>query len=88
MIYTTTVKNETGIHARPAKVLVQEASKFVSDIKIKANDICVNCKSIMSVLTLGATKGTDIEINIIGEDEKEAYTAIKELFDNNLNEPE
>ncbi|MCR2032940.1 HPr family phosphocarrier protein [Anaerofustis stercorihominis] len=87
MIYSTTVKNETGIHARPAKVLVQEASKFVSDIKIKANDISVNCKSIMSVLALGATKGTNVEIDISGEDEKDAYNAIKYLFENNLNEP-
>lgn len=88
MIYSTTVKNKTGIHARPAKVLVQEANKFNSDIKIKANDIEVNCKSIMSVMALGAVKGTQVEININGDDEKNAYKAIKELFDNNLNEPE
>ncbi len=88
MIYSTTVKNKTGIHARPAKVLVQEANKFTSDIKIKANDIKVNCKSIMSVMALGAVKGTPIEIEINGNDEQDAYNAIKELFDNNLNEPE
>ena len=88
MIYSTTVKNKTGIHARPAKVLVQEANKFNSDIKIKDNDIEVNCKSIMSVMALGAVKGTQVEININGDDEKNAYKAIKELFDNNLNEPE
>ena len=43
MIYSTTVKNKTGIHARPAKVLVEEAGKYSSDIKIKANDIETNC---------------------------------------------
>ena len=53
MIYSTTVKNETGIHARPAKVLVQEASKFVSDIKIKANDIRdVYKRQYQSILSL------------------------------------
>ncbi|WP_290771123.1 HPr family phosphocarrier protein [Anaerofustis sp.] len=88
MIYSTTVKNKTGIHARPAKVLVEEAGKYSSDIKIKANDIETNCKSIMSVMALGATQGTDIQITINGSDEQEAYEAIKSLFENNLNEPE
>ena len=88
MIYSTTVKNKTGIHARPPKILVEEANKYKSNIMIKANDIKVSCKSIISVMALGAVKGTKVEITINGEDEQNAYEGIKNLFDNNLNEPE
>lgn len=84
--FSTIVSNDTGIHARPAKVLVEEASKFTSDIKIEANDVCVNCKSIMSVMALGATKGTNVKIVVNGEDEETAIKTLKDLFKNNLYE--
>ncbi len=84
--YSTVVQNESGIHARPAKVLVNEAKKYKSEIKIKANGKVVNAKSIISVMTLGAIKGTPVELTFSGEDEEFAYNSIKSLFDNNLYE--
>lgn len=86
-ILSRVVENETGLHARPAKVLVQESQRFKSEIKIYANGICANAKSILSMMTLGAAKGTEIEIRISGVDEAEACKAIDTLFDNKLNEP-
>lgn len=73
-----TISNETGLHARPASQFVQKASKFKSDIKIVFNDKEVNAKSIMGVLSLGISQGTEIVLKAEGEDESEA---VKELID-------
>lgn len=67
---------ETGIHARPATLLVQAAGKFQSDVKLAYKSKEVNLKSIMAVLTLGAGKGADITITINGEDEEAAMDGI------------
>lgn len=86
-ILSKVVENETGLHARPAKVLVQESQRFQSKIEIYANGTCANAKSILSIISLGAVKGTEMEIRISGVDEVEAYKAINILFVNKLNEP-
>ncbi len=71
---------ETGIHARPAVMLVQAAAKFSSEIKITYRDKTVNLKSIMAVLTLGVTQGADIAISCEGEDEVTAMDAITQAM--------
>ena len=53
-----TVINVLGLHTRAAAKLVALASKFESKIEIQKNDQAANCKSIMSIIVLGATKGT------------------------------
>lgn len=68
---------ETGIHARPATLLVQTASKFNSDIQLVFNGKSVNLKSIMGVMSLGVSQGADVTITAEGEDEVEAMEAIK-----------
>lgn len=70
------IVSETGIHARPATLLVQAASKFQSEVKLAYNGKEVNLKSIMAVLTLGARKGADVTITVKGLDEKEAMEGI------------
>ena len=67
---------ETGIHARPATLLVQAASKFGSDINLEYNGKSVNLKSIMGVMSLGVGKNADITITADGDDEKDALDAI------------
>ncbi|MBO1180324.1 phosphocarrier protein HPr [Lactobacillus delbrueckii] len=69
---------ETGIHARPATLLVQAASKFGSDINLEYNGKSVNLKSIMGVMSLGVGQGADVTISAEGDDEKEAIAAIAE----------
>lgn len=68
---------ETGIHARPATLLVQTASKFNSDITLTYNDKSVNLKSIMGVMSLGVGQNADVTISADGGDEADAMTAIE-----------
>jgi len=68
---------ETGIHARPATMLVQTAGKYSSDITLEYNEKSVNLKSIMGVMSLGVGQGSDVTITIEGEDEEEAMDGIK-----------
>ena len=72
--------DETGIHARPATMLVQTASKFESDIQLDYNAKKVNLKSIMGVMSLGVGKDAEITIYAEGSDEKEAIDAISEVL--------
>ncbi|MBQ5152922.1 MULTISPECIES: phosphocarrier protein HPr [Staphylococcaceae] len=72
--------DETGIHARPATMLVQTASKFESDIQLEYNAKKVNLKSIMGVMSLGVGKDAEITIYAEGSDEKEAIDAISEVL--------
>lgn len=71
-----TVKNKQGLHARPAALFVQVANKFDSRITVSRDQEEVNGKSIMGILMLGAEKGSEIIIEIEGDD---AHLAILEL---------
>ncbi len=73
------LKNETGLHARPASIFVKEATKYTSDIKIMKDDKKYSAKSIMGILSLGAGKGDKLTIIADGEDEKQAVEALKAL---------
>ena len=75
-----TVTSETGIHARPATLLVQAASKFNSDINLEYNGKSVNLKSIMGVMSLGVGQGADVTITADGDDAKEAIEAIADTM--------
>ena len=71
---------ETGIHARPATILVQTASKFASDITLTYNGKSVNLKSIMGVMSLGVGQNADVMISADGDDEKDAIAAIADTM--------
>ena len=76
------ITNKTGLHARPAALLVKTTAKFKSDIKISKDGYEVNAKSIMGVMTLAAENGSIVEVCADGPDEKEAIHAIEELITN------
>lgn len=76
------VIDETGIHARPATILVQTATKFDSDIELEYNSKKVNLKSIMGVMSLGVGKGAEVTIYADGKDDVEAIEAISETLSN------
>lgn len=82
------VINPLGLHARAAAVLVRLAGKYESKIIIARTDknVIADAKSILSVLTLAAAKGTHLEISVNGEDEAEAFKAICEVFENGFGE--
>ncbi len=80
------VTNKLGLHARPAAMLVQKASKFKSEIKLQKEDIEVNAKSILSVMMLAAEVGTFLIIKAEGEDQEEAVATIAKLFEEKFGE--
>ena len=71
---------ETGIHARPATMLVQAESKFSSDINIEFSGKSVNLKSIMGVMSLGVGQGADVTITADGDDAADAVAAISDTM--------
>lgn len=71
---------ETGIHARPATLLVQTASKFNSDINLEYKGKSVNLKSIMGVMSLGVGQGADVTITAEGADEADAIKAVDDTM--------
>ncbi|AIM24680.1 phosphocarrier protein HPr [Melissococcus plutonius] len=71
---------ETGIHARPATLLVQTASKFNSDINLEYKGKSVNLKSIMGVMSLGVGQGSDVTITVDGSDEADAISSIMDTM--------
>lgn len=81
-----TITNDTGLHARPASVFVSTAAKFNSELMLQKGDKQINAKSIMGVLSLGITKGTEIIISAQGSDEEEALRVLVELARSNFNE--
>jgi phosphocarrier protein len=76
------VVNPLGLHARAAASLVRLAGTFQSEIKIRRTDnaVVADAKSILSVLTLAATKDTEVEIETEGRDEKEAISQLERIF--------
>lgn len=83
---TVTIKNRAGIHARPAALLVKTANNFAADIYIEKDGERINGKSIMGIITLGATYNTPLKIIADGEDEAQALAAIDRLFENKFEE--
>ncbi|MGO9409324.1 MAG: HPr family phosphocarrier protein [Spirochaetia bacterium] len=81
-----TIRNRAGMHARPAALLVKTASEFESRIYIEKDSERVNGKSIMGVITLGATYNTPLKIIADGPDETQALDAIEKLFENRFEE--
>lgn len=75
------ITDPVGLHARPATLLVNEASKFASEAKILVEDKEVNLKSIMGVMALGITTGTKITIQTNGEDEADAIEALAKIIE-------
>jgi phosphocarrier protein HPr len=78
------IKNETGIHARPASLIVKLAQKYQSDIMLVKNGNEYNCKSIMSILRTGAIKGDQMMLKVSGEDSEEAFHSMTSLLEKNL----
>ena len=83
-----TINNETGLHARPAKTLVNLVKQFKSDIVIWHGEKKANAKSLISVLTLGASKGSQLRIEVNGEDEVTALAQIESAILSGLGEGE
>lgn len=85
---TVVICNKLGLHARAAAKLVHLSARYASEIQLKKNDRTVNGKSIMGVMMLAASKGTELELIVDGEDEAEAIEALEHLISNKFGEGE
>jgi len=77
---TVTVKNRAGIHARPAALIVKTANQYAASLYIEKDDMRINGKSIMGIITLGASYKTELKLITEGKDEQKAADAIEQLF--------
>lgn len=78
--FNATVVDPVGLHARPATVAVNAASKFKSEIKLSYKGRSVNMKSIMGVMSLGIPTQSEITVSAEGEDEEAAIATIEEVL--------
>ena len=83
---TITIRNRAGIHARPAALIVQTANQYTSQVFFEKDSNRINGKSIMGIITLGATYNSTLTLIADGEDEQEALEAIAQLFENKFEE--
>ncbi len=83
---TLVVQNQVGLHARPATFFIQKSNEFQSSIWVEKDERKVNAKSLLGVLSLGITKGTEITIIADGSDEKDAINALGNLVESNFSE--
>ena len=80
------IKNKLGIHARPAALLVQEASKYSSIIELENSELKVNGKSIMGVMMLAASFNSNLKVIANGDDAENAVAGIEALIESKFDE--
>jgi len=83
-----TIRNKLGLHARAAVKFVNLANRFSSSVKIVKDGSEIDGKSILGILTLAATQGTQIRLQISGKDEEAALEALVDLVDKRFDEKE
>jgi phosphocarrier protein len=83
---TVTIQNSVGLHARPATFFVQKANCYKSSIWVEKEDCRVNAKSLLGVLSLGISKGTEITLIADGQDENDAVDALASLVESEFGE--
>ena len=82
--FTYVIKDELGIHARPAGLLVKEAKNFTRNSTLEANGKTGAAKGLMGVMSMAVKKGMEVTVTVEGDDEVAAAAAMKSFFENNL----
>ena len=80
------VKNQVGLHARPATYFIQKANEFKATIWVEKEERQVSAKSLLGVLSMGIVRGTTINIKAEGIDEEAAVNSLVELINSNFEE--
>ncbi len=83
---TTTICNRLGLHARAAAKFANTANRFSSDVQVCCREKTIDGKSIMALMLLAASKGTELEITARGDDEEAALQALLELITHKFGE--
>ena len=82
--FSYTVKDELGIHARPAGMLVKEVKNFKSKVTLEKDGKVIDATRLMEVMSMGVKKDQTVTITVEGADEDAAYDALKSFFETNL----
>jgi len=82
--FTYVIKDELGIHARPAGLLVKEAKQFSSTITLECGDKKAAAKGLMGVMSMAVKQGNEVTVVVEGDDETAAVAAMKAFFEKNL----
>ena len=82
--FSYTVKDELGIHARPAGMLVKEVKNFQSKVTLEKDGKSVDASRLMVVMGMGVKKDQTVTVTVEGDDEDAACDAIKAFFETNL----
>ncbi len=83
---TFVISNKLGLHARPAAVFVQTANRFESSVEVQKEELNIDGKSIMGIMTLAAEMGSSITVRATGRDAVAAMDAIGKLIESNFGE--
>ena len=81
-----TIRNMLGLHARAAAAFVKVANRYQSEIEVSKDGVSVNGKSIMGVLMLAASKGSQIDVLVRGDDAEDALDALGKLIEDKFRE--
>ncbi len=79
-----TVKDELGIHARPAGMLVKEVKNYKSKVTLNKGDKEVDASRLIAVMGMGVKNGDTVTVSVEGEDEAQASAALRTFFETNL----
>ena len=82
------VQNRSGIHARVSTMIVQRCKGFVSEVRLHNGSVVADCRSVLDLLSLGASNGTTVRLEVTGEDAVEAVNMMTALFEARFNEDE
>ncbi len=82
--FSYVVKDELGIHARPAGLLVKEAKQFASTITLECGEKKAAAKGLMGVMGMAVKQGNEVVVTAEGEDEDAAIAALEAFFNANL----
>ena len=80
------IRNELGLHARPAALLAQEAAKFEAQITLSGDGVVVDAKSVLDLLSLAAGQGKTILLQAEGQDAEQAVLHLEQLFKDGFGE--
>ncbi|CAN5745556.1 HPr family phosphocarrier protein [soil metagenome] len=80
------IVNRLGLHARPAMCFVDVAMQYPCDVQVRRGDQAVDGKSIMMMMLLAATQGTELEVHCTGDQAPEALAALKSLVESGFDE--
>ncbi len=78
------IKDEVGIHARPAGLLVKEAKKYESRVTVSKDGKSAEATKLMAIMGLGVKCGQTVRVTVEGADEDAAYEGVKAFFEENL----